>query len=447
MYLSAGYDASDRAAVEGGGTRGDAHPARRADRPVPNGHRASASPTAESVSAVDFLVRTHGQDALVALIRSYADGRTDDEAFKAALGMDMAAFGTRGWPTWGRCEPPSTGRSRRRPVRCRRRGRAAAPVSRQRAGRLAGRHARTAAETVRPRAAVPACRRSGWWRRRRPVSAAASAIRRCARRTRPVAPSDRRCRPACGPSRPGRSRSASPCSGSASSIAAQLAAEGPRVRYTTQERSPLVETATELQTEQDELKARILDLRAQIQVAERPGEGSAALVRELNDQLQQARIAAGPDPADRDRDRPPARGLPGASPARRDRGRLPRRRARHPRRRRGAVGRRRRGHRGQRRADHADHGDHRHRPVDPRQLGLPRAAVPGHGARARRPVRPAQRLARLRRLRPRPGARATASGSRSPSPRSVDMPAFAGTVTLRYSRPEPSPARRRRPGG
>ena len=47
---------------------------------------------AESVSAVDFLIRTHGQDALVSLIRSYADGRTDDEAFTAAIGMDMTAF-------------------------------------------------------------------------------------------------------------------------------------------------------------------------------------------------------------------------------------------------------------------------------------------------------------------------------------------------------------------
>jgi hypothetical protein len=47
-------------------------------------------------------------------------------------------------------------------------------------------------------------------------------------------------------------------------IAAQLASEGPRVRYTTQERSPLVETAIDLQAQQDELKARILDLRAQI---------------------------------------------------------------------------------------------------------------------------------------------------------------------------------------
>jgi uncharacterized protein YlxW (UPF0749 family) len=76
-------------------------------------------------------------------------------------------------------------------------------------------------------------------------------------------------------------------------IAAQLAAQGPRVSYTTQERSPLIETATQLQARQDELKARILELRSTITTTEKAGEGSLALVGELNDQLQQARIAAG----------------------------------------------------------------------------------------------------------------------------------------------------------
>lgn len=76
-------------------------------------------------------------------------------------------------------------------------------------------------------------------------------------------------------------------------VAAQLAAQGPRVRYTTQERTPLVETATELQAQQEELKAAILDLRARIQETEQAGEGSAAVVRDLNDQLQAARVAAG----------------------------------------------------------------------------------------------------------------------------------------------------------
>ena len=49
--------------------------------------------SSESVAAVEFMIRTHGPDALVTLIRSYAEGRTDDEAFTDALGLDMTAFG------------------------------------------------------------------------------------------------------------------------------------------------------------------------------------------------------------------------------------------------------------------------------------------------------------------------------------------------------------------
>jgi len=76
-------------------------------------------------------------------------------------------------------------------------------------------------------------------------------------------------------------------------IAAQLAAEGPRVRYTSQERTPLVETVQDLQRQQDQLKAQVLDARAAIQQLEAAGEGGAAVSKQLNDQLQNARIAAG----------------------------------------------------------------------------------------------------------------------------------------------------------
>ena len=76
-------------------------------------------------------------------------------------------------------------------------------------------------------------------------------------------------------------------------IAAQLAAEGPRVRYTSQERSPLVETARGLQAQQASLRAQILALRAQIQGLEEQGQGTTAIVVDLNNRLEQARIAAG----------------------------------------------------------------------------------------------------------------------------------------------------------
>jgi hypothetical protein len=46
----------------------------------------------ESVSAVAFLVDRYDRDALVALVRSYADGVSDDEAFASALGTDVAGF-------------------------------------------------------------------------------------------------------------------------------------------------------------------------------------------------------------------------------------------------------------------------------------------------------------------------------------------------------------------
>lgn len=76
-------------------------------------------------------------------------------------------------------------------------------------------------------------------------------------------------------------------------IAAQLASEGPRIRYTTQERTPLVETALDLQAQQDGLKQQILDLRGDIGDLEATGEGGAAVTQDLNRQLEQARIAAG----------------------------------------------------------------------------------------------------------------------------------------------------------
>lgn len=76
-------------------------------------------------------------------------------------------------------------------------------------------------------------------------------------------------------------------------IATQLQSEGPRIRYTTQERQPLVQTALELQARQDQLKNRILAVRARIQELEQQGKGSAALVKKLNEDLDAAWKAAG----------------------------------------------------------------------------------------------------------------------------------------------------------
>ncbi len=76
-------------------------------------------------------------------------------------------------------------------------------------------------------------------------------------------------------------------------IAAQLRSEAPRVEYTSQERTPLIETALGLQSQQKDLQAQILDLRSRIAAAEASNEGSDATVQQLNDGLLQARVSAG----------------------------------------------------------------------------------------------------------------------------------------------------------
>ena len=93
VFLSQGHDASDRAAVEGAAEAGTLIPLDGLTGQFPTGFLRFSLAYAESVSAVDYLVRTYGEEALVSLIRSYADGRTDDEAFTDALGVDMSAFG------------------------------------------------------------------------------------------------------------------------------------------------------------------------------------------------------------------------------------------------------------------------------------------------------------------------------------------------------------------
>ena len=119
VYLSEGYTASDRALVEDAAQSGTIIPLEGLVGAFPTTRDRFFLAYAESVSAVDDIVADHGQDALVGLIRSYADGVSDDEAFTAALGMDVAAFETvvaRG-PRARRC-PSSTDRSRRRADRC-----------------------------------------------------------------------------------------------------------------------------------------------------------------------------------------------------------------------------------------------------------------------------------------------------------------------------------------
>lgn len=76
-------------------------------------------------------------------------------------------------------------------------------------------------------------------------------------------------------------------------IAAQIATEGPRTRYSTEERSPLIETALGLQSQQEGLKSEIVALRAHIGELEAQDPGAADSLRHLYSDLESARLAAG----------------------------------------------------------------------------------------------------------------------------------------------------------
>ncbi len=109
VYLSQGYDASDRATVRSAAASGALIPLDGLVGQFPTSGDQFAQAYAESVSAVDFLIRTHGQDALVRLIRSYHGGLTDDQAFSAAIGLDSAGFGRAWFADNGATIPARTG--------------------------------------------------------------------------------------------------------------------------------------------------------------------------------------------------------------------------------------------------------------------------------------------------------------------------------------------------
>jgi len=92
VYLSQGYDRSDRGAVRDAVAAGTIMPLRALDAQFPTTQERFFLAYSESVSAVSFLVDRYDRDALVALVRSYADGVSDDEAFASALGTDVAGF-------------------------------------------------------------------------------------------------------------------------------------------------------------------------------------------------------------------------------------------------------------------------------------------------------------------------------------------------------------------
>jgi hypothetical protein len=105
VYLSEGYATGYRSQIEDVSRAGTVIPLDGLAGAFPSNPDRFVQGYAESVSAVDYLVRTFGREALVRLIRSYADGVSDDEAFHAALGTGLVGF-EEGWLAANHAVPP-----------------------------------------------------------------------------------------------------------------------------------------------------------------------------------------------------------------------------------------------------------------------------------------------------------------------------------------------------
>ena len=63
----------------------------------------------ESVAAVDFFIRTHGEPKFWELINSFSAGVSEDDAFTAAIGMDADAFNEAWFASYGLTPPDPIG--------------------------------------------------------------------------------------------------------------------------------------------------------------------------------------------------------------------------------------------------------------------------------------------------------------------------------------------------
>ena len=92
VYLSEGYGAGDQVAVAAAASTGSLIPLPGLAGFFPSPEDQFVLAYAESVSAVDYFIKTYGEQTLWDLVRSYAQGQSDDDAFTTATGTDMAAF-------------------------------------------------------------------------------------------------------------------------------------------------------------------------------------------------------------------------------------------------------------------------------------------------------------------------------------------------------------------
>lgn len=109
VYQSEGDTTSYRSQVSAAVASGDLLPLTALGWQFPTEPTKTVLAYAESVSAVDYIVRQYGKAALVKLILAYKKGPTDDEALQSAVGLDMASFQTAWYASIGAAAPSPFG--------------------------------------------------------------------------------------------------------------------------------------------------------------------------------------------------------------------------------------------------------------------------------------------------------------------------------------------------
>jgi hypothetical protein len=92
VYVSQGFDSSDKGMVQSAASDGTLMPLAAIRGQFPTTQDRFYLAYAESVSAVDFFVRTYGQPALGKLVKTFGTGVSDDQAFTAAIGLTVDGF-------------------------------------------------------------------------------------------------------------------------------------------------------------------------------------------------------------------------------------------------------------------------------------------------------------------------------------------------------------------
>lgn len=109
VYLSEGYTGDWRAVVENNVRRDQIIPLDGLAGFFPTTFSSFSLAYGESVSAIDYFIATFGEATLWDLVGSYADGVSDDEAFEAATGGDVAAFNAAWMESLGLAVPEPVG--------------------------------------------------------------------------------------------------------------------------------------------------------------------------------------------------------------------------------------------------------------------------------------------------------------------------------------------------